>query len=147
MDNSNFSHFILGSSVVSAIPTLLYVGIAQRNNRISLINDSNSPELASFLSIPFETIFIGILVAYGISHALINLDSDSDDPDDAYPSKLSVATKGAIFGLVLSLIGRFVLNLPVKMFKMKTEDAWMVHPIAMIIYAIIMLYVDFIDKM
>lgn len=145
----NLDHFLVGSSVVSALPTLLYVGMAQRKNRISLINESNSPELSSFLSIPFETIIIGILVAYGITHALINLDPEEPCEEDPCEeeAKISIAFKGAILGLSLSLVGRFVLDLPVKMFNMSREDAWMVHPIAMFLYAFIMLYVDFIVKM
>ena len=49
---------------------------------------------------------------------------------------------GAIFGLTLSIVGRFALDLPVKMFNIPRENAWIVHPIAMTIYPIIMLYVD-----
>lgn len=145
MDRLNLDNFIVGSSVVSALPTLLYVGIAQRKNRISLMSESNSPELSSFLSIPFESIIIGILVAYGITHALINV-QDEENPCEEETSKISIASKGAILGLSLSLVGRFALDLPVKMFGMAREDAWMVHPIAMVLYAFIMLYVDFIVK-
>ena len=42
-----------------------------------------------------------------------------------------------IFGLLLSIIGRFSLNLPIKLFNFTKNTAYQVHIYAIILYAII----------
>jgi hypothetical protein len=44
---------------------------------------------------------------------------------------------GAIFGLLLSIIGRFVLNLPELLFNFTPKNEYMVHIIAALLYAVI----------
>ena len=135
MDN-----FVKGSSVAAAIPTLLYVGYYQMKNRKALIGSASSPELKDFLSIPFEIMVIGILVSYGITYSFMkhNIDEEKD-------SKLSKITKvalhGGLLGLSLSLVGRFGLDLPVKMFKIPRNKAFSVHPTAFVMYIFIFMYI------
>lgn len=128
--------FTKGSSLVATIPTLLYIGFYQRKNRISLLKNA-TPELKKFLSIPFETLVIGVLFAYGIAYSSLNYDENEQEN-----RTLSVVITGSLLGLSLSLIGRFVFDLPVKMFGITPEKAWIVHPTASILYIFIFLYVD-----
>lgn len=138
MDN-----FIKGSSIVAALPTFLYVGYYQMQNRNSLLKSVSSPELKSFLSIPYEIMVIGILVSYGITYSLMKRNIDEDN--DSNVTKLTkVAIHGAILGVILSIIGRFALDLPVKMFKIPRNKAFSVHPSAFILYIFIFLYVYYI---
>ena len=48
---------------------------------------------------------------------------------------------GAAFGLLLSLIGRFVLNLPQLIFGFTKHTEYKVHLIAMILYALIFQFI------
>ena len=124
---------------MAAIPTLLYVGFYQRKNRIALLEKAISSDMISFLSITFESIFIGILLAYGIAYASIQKESEDEDSSN---SVKSVVLTGAVLGLSLSLVGRFVFDLPVKMFGIPRDQSWQVHPIATILYVFIFLYVN-----
>ena len=137
MDN-----FIKGSSIVAALPTFLYVGYYQMQNRNSLLKSVSSPELKSFLSIPYEIMVIGILVSYGITFSLMKRNIDVEDSNVTKLTK--VAIHGAILGVILSIIGRFALDLPVKMFKIPRNKAFSVHPSAFILYIFIFLYVYYI---
>jgi len=137
MDN-----FIKGSSIVAALPTFLYVGYYQMQNRNSLLKSVSSPELKSFLSIPYEIMVIGILVSYGITYSLMKRNIDVEDSNVTKLTK--VAIHGAILGVILSIIGRFALDLPVKMFKIPRNKAFSVHPSAFILYIFIFLYVYYI---
>jgi len=137
MDN-----FIKGSSIVAALPTFLYVGYYQMQNRNSLLKTASSPELKSFLSIPYEIMVIGILVSYGITYSLMKRNIDVEDSNVTKLTK--VAIHGAILGVILSIIGRFALDLPVKMFKIPRNKAFSVHPSAFILYIFIFLYVYYI---
>lgn len=71
----SFQQFVKGSSVVAAIPTLVYLGAAQRKNRIKLLR-TNPEILLSFLSIPYESIVVGVLILYGIAYASLPRDTD-----------------------------------------------------------------------
>ena len=137
MDN-----FIKGSSIVAALPTFLYVGYYQMQNRNYLLKTASSPDLKSFLSIPYEIMVIGILVSYGITYSLMKRNIDVEDSNVTKLTK--VAIHGAILGVILSIIGRFALDLPVKMFKIPRNKAFSVHPSAFILYIFIFLYVYYI---
>jgi len=130
--------FIKGSSLAAALPTLLYVGFYQRKNRLSLLKNATSVDIRSFLSIPFESFSIGILLAYGLAYSSLQRDESEERSSNAK----SVVISGAILGLSLSLIGRFVFDLPVKMFGIPRTQAWKVHPTAIILYILIFLYVN-----
>lgn len=134
-------NFVKGSSVVAALPTLLYVGFYQMKNRNKMLNEATSPEIKAFLSIPFETIVVGILVAYGISYALMK-ESINEEEDSTMLRYTKVAIHGASLGLTLSLFGRFMFDLPVKMFGIPSNQAWTVHPTAILLYIAIFVYVN-----
>lgn len=59
--------FIKGSSILAALPTILYLGFYQRKNRLSALNSINDPaqiSLKTFLSIPFESILAGVPLVF-----------------------------------------------------------------------------------
>lgn len=127
----DFQNFVTGSSVISALPTLLYMGFYRRKNRLNLLVDKSG--LEDFLSIPYESLVIGILVAYGVSFAIMKkLDKSNGD------KKRNAILVGAGLGLTLSLIGRHVFDLPVKHFGMTNGSS--VHLVAPILYALIFVY-------
>lgn len=140
--------FIRGSSIVAALPTLMYVGFHQHKNRVGALELVSSPRVREFLSIPYEAIVLGILVAYGVTYKIMKLLHRSKDEgvvDDqvepGVPTK-TLVLGGAALGLSLSVIGRFGMNLPVKMFRMPPARTYLVHPIAIVLYAFIFLYVE-----
>jgi len=77
---NTLENFIKGSSLVAAFPTLLYVGVFQMKNRQALLQKASSLELQNFLSIPFESIVVGVLVSYGIAFTIMkrNIDEEKD---------------------------------------------------------------------
>jgi len=130
--------FIKGSSLVATIPTFVYVGLAQHRNRVSALGLASNPKVKQFLSIPYELIVIGILASYGVATTVMNRNKDEDG--DVHI--LKVLACGASLGLFLSTVGRFGLGLPVKMFNIPQSESWTVHPIAIMLYMIIMMYVN-----
>jgi len=48
---------------------------------------------------------------------------------------------GALVGLCFSLIGRFILNLPITLFNLTKNNEYRVHIIAMIIYGLIFRFI------
>ena len=134
--------FIKGSSLVATIPTLVYVGMAQNRNRISALGLASNPDVKQFLSIPYELIVIGILASYGVTNTILK--RNKDDEGNVPVSKVLLC--GASLGLFLSIVGRFGLDLPVKMFKISSSESWTVHPIAIVLYMFIMIYVNKIIK-
>jgi len=132
--------FLKGSSVAVALPTLIYVGMAQNRNRIQALSLASNSEVLDFLSIPYEIIVVGILVSYGITNIVMNRQKDAED-HVPISKKLII---GASLGLFLSTVGRFGLDLPTKMFKLPSFRTWTVHPIAIVMYMAIMFYVDMI---
>ena len=138
-------NFIKGSSLVAAFPTLLYVGIFQMKNRKELLKKASSIELQNFLSIPFESIVVGILVAYGIAFTIMKRNID-EEKDSKSKKLIKVMSHGAILGLVLSIFGRFYFDLPVKMFGIPKSQASKVHITAFILYSVIFLNIYFIKS-
>ena len=141
---SSIENFIKGSSVVAAFPTLLYVGFFQMKNRQDLLKKASSLELQNFLSIPYESMVVGILVSYGITFALMKRNVD-EEKDSKLQKIIKIVSHGAILGLFLSIIGRFYFDLPVKMFGIPKNQSFKVHPIAMILYAVIFLNIYFLN--
>jgi len=72
------------------------------------------------------------------------LQKNKDEEDNVPRSKILLC--GASLGLFLSIVGRFGFDLPIKMFKMSESSSWTVHPIAIVLYMIIFLYVEKIIK-
>ena len=104
------------SSFISII-TLGYIGIAY--------NNKHRPS-----SIPYELFPIFIPLLYGI-FGLINYYIITD-----YGNNYSIIV-GMLFGILLSIIGRFGLDLPIKLFNFTKNTSYNVHIYAIIMYAII----------
>lgn len=113
--NKNINIFIISSFV--SIITLTYIGIAY--------NKKKRPS-----TIPYVLFSIFIPLLYGV-FGLINYNVIKSRGDDY---SLIV---GMVFGLLLSIIGRFKFDLPIKLFGFTKETSHKVHLYAMILYAII----------
>lgn len=136
-----------GTSVIVSVPTLLYVGLAQRRNRIELLNTLGSHtniKLENFLSVPYEFLPVAISIVYGISYKFLNRDSDDGDDISSMFGTRTLAV-GSLVGLSLSLVGRFGLDLPVKMFGIPSGKEYTVHIIASVVYALFV-YVSFLKQ-
>ena len=108
------------SSIVSLI-TLGYLGLAY----IKKGYPSNVPYKLFILVIPVVYGLFGIINKYvigrfGIEYSLVC---------------------GALFGLILSYIGRFVLHLPQLLFDFTEETEYQVHLVAIVLYAGIFRYI------
>lgn len=102
--------FIAGSSLPSISVTMLYIGYYFRKNGGP--SDIHFEKFALF--IPFFYGIFAVIEQKYIKNPLIS---------------------GALLGLSLSLMGRFILGLPQRMFGFTTENEYQVHIIAMILYA------------
>jgi hypothetical protein len=111
--NKIVSIFIVSSFV--SIITLAYVGQAYKKSNYP----SDVPYGLFIFAIPllygiFGIINYGVIQQYGIAYSFV---------------------VGALFGLMLSLVGRFVLNLPTRIFNFTKATEYKVHPFAMLLYA------------
>ena len=100
--------FVVGSSIVSTIISFLYIGNAFRN--------SNRPS-----DVQYETFPVFIPIMFGIANIMNVLLVQK------YPKTESAIFSGAALGLLFSIIGRFGLDLPVKIFDTKPENEFKVH--------------------
>lgn len=135
------TEILKGTSVLVSLPTLLYVGLAQRKNRVGLlrsIKGTMGVKLENFLSIPYEFLPLAISLVYGAAYRLARCETDEEPPE----KRSRVLLIGAVTGLSLSVVGRFGMDLPIKMFGMPPEKAYMVHIVAPILYVAIFLYVS-----
>lgn len=107
--------FFISSSI--SIITLGYIGIAY--------NNKHRPP-----SIPYELFPIFISLLYGI-FGVINYHIISN-----YGNNYSIIV-GMGFGILLSVIGRFGLDLPIKLFGFTKNTSYQVHIYAAIMYAVI----------
>jgi hypothetical protein len=113
--------FIVGSSFPIFLITMVYVGMAfNRSGRLS--------------SVPYELFPVFIPVLYGI-YSIINYYVVK-----SYGVNSSLIV-GIVFGLMLSTIGRFGLDLPRKIFGFTKSNAHMVHLYAAALYAMIFRFV------
>ncbi len=117
--------FIIGSCIFSTIITMSYTGNAYRT--------SGRPK-----DVPFEMIPISIAIMFGLFNMLnIYLQNVLKDQLKFQYSNYAVAASvGALMGLTFSFAGRFGIDLPTKIFKIK-KNQWVVHVIAPILYALI----------
>lgn len=111
----NLTAFVV-SGFISLI-TLFYVTLAYSNKNFQ-------PK------IHFELFIIAIPVMYGL-FGVINYNAVQKF------GTCSSLVVGALFGLLLSVIGRFGLNLPQLIFNFTKKDEFMVHIIAIVLYALI----------
>lgn len=107
--------FLVGSSIAATLITLVYTGRAFRG--------AGRPS-----SVPFEVIAIVVPIAFGLAN-VINVRLGNTIKTAFFV--------GAVLGLLFSMGGRFVLQLPEKIFNMKRQSTGLVHLVAPIVYALI----------
>ena len=105
--------FIIGSSLPSVLVSNLYIGIA--NSRKDIVKR-------------YEFFPFGIALLFGIYNVLNYLLYKEINND------LSAVIMGIIYGLTLSSIGRFGMDLPVRLFDFSRKNESMVHLYASILY-------------
>lgn len=119
MKNTIISFFV--SSFVSLL-TIFYLGYYYRK----------SSSIKSGIDIEYFP--IGISITYGlfgmINYRMIQM----------YGINISYVI-GGIMGLLLSIIGRFIYKLPVKIFGFTNKNDYSVHFIAVVMYALIFRYI------
>lgn len=107
--------FVIGSSIVATAISFLYLGTAFR--RSGYRGD-----------VSFEMVPLMVPIMFGLANVvLVSLGSGS--------GVLKAAMVGGALGLLFSVIGRFGLDLPRKLFRYDDDNAWQVHLIAVVLYA------------
>ena len=110
---NNATVFII--SVAVSIITLGYVGFANvRNGCPANINSEFFPLFIPLLYGIFGVLNYYVTQNFGNGYSFL---------------------VGMLFGLLLSMLGRFMLNLPTKIFNFTDSNQWMVHIHAMVLYA------------
>ena len=123
MNNSIMRPFITGSSIVSTIITLSYVGRANKAAGTDGIKN-------------YELVAIAIPVLFGLFNIL------NVHVLKTYKNKNYSLLVGALLGLIFSMSGRFLENnLPVTLFGFTQENINYVHLVAMVTYALIFRFV------
>lgn len=112
--------FVIGSSLPVFVITFIYTGAAFRA--------SERPS-----DVPFEQIALGVPLLFGLM-GIVNWYVIK------HYGNYSSFIVGAIHGLILSLLGRFILHLPSKIFDIQSNK-WQVHIIAPILYGLIFLFI------
>lgn len=99
----DLTSFVVGSSVLCAGITILYVGLAWRETRTS--------------AFPFEKFALGIAVLYGIYNIILNRFALllPQSPKQSLQYTLLMIGGGALFGLGLSFLGSKVMKVPQKL--------------------------------
>ena len=119
MKLSNQSIFLRSS--LASIITIGYIGFAYVNKQYPR-------------NVPYGTFVVFLPILYGIfglvNHFVIR--------NIGIEYSLVV---GGLFGLMLSIVGRFIFNLPSILFNFTTDTEYMVHIYAIILYALILRYV------
>lgn len=63
----NLTKFIKGTSVLASLPTLLYIGVAQRRNRLELLDEmagQMSEKMENFLTLSYEFLPLYVSLVY-----------------------------------------------------------------------------------
>ena len=115
--------FIIGSSILITLITLLYVGYAFRK--------AGRPS-----DIPYELYAIFIPIMYGV----FNVANVYLQKKYKFCPNISLAV-GALFGLLLSFFGRFGYDLPKRIFEFSEQTESRVHIIAPVMYALIFRFI------
>jgi len=126
--------FALGSSIVTTFISFVYIGgayhlsVNKKSSKIAI------PPL--FLALLFVSLYYGainVLYVYLVKEL-------------EYSPNVGWGL-GAVFGLLLSLLGRFILNYPILVFGFKKEKVWQIHLVAMALYSVIWgCWVRYINK-
>lgn len=106
--------FITGA--LTSLLTIAYVGRAYYK--------AGSPP-----DVPFRTIALTLPILYGLANYILVVRLKN--------SRAGAFAVGLVFGLLLSLFGRFMLDLPQKIFGFSPDREWVVHGSAMALYAVI----------
>ena len=112
--------FIIGSSLPSVLFSNLYIGMA--NTKKDIIKR-------------YEFFPLGIALLFGL-YNIINymlykrLNNDS-----------SAIIMGIVYGLTLSGIGRFIFDLPTRLFHFTKENEYMVHIYASVLYSVVFFFI------
>lgn len=109
-----FVAFIIGISFSATFVTQSYLAMAFDKGGTAPISN--------------DLLDIGARMAYGAANVLLVYLGNTVQ---------NAALVGALLGFCLSLIGRFGFNLPSTLFGIEPKDAWQVHVVAPILYAII----------
>lgn len=121
----NIQIFSTYSSVPMFITTFLYLSKVFRDKRLSVSGNVKN--------INFETIIIIIPFLYGIA-GIANYNVTRKNKNYSL-------IVGAVFGLMLSVFGRFIFHLPIKLFNFTSDNEYMVHIFAIIFYALLFRFV------
>jgi hypothetical protein len=114
--------FIIASSIVSFFITALYIGYGMSQNKKQL---QHIPHIEwSLLLMPIIYGIFGVLSYQRLRYFGLH----------------GPMLMGGILGLILSLVGRFSLNLPKLLFG-HDENEWLVHVYAVPLYALIFMYI------
>lgn len=105
--------FVIGSSLPSVLISNLYIGIA--NSKKNIVKR-------------YEFFPLGIALLFGFYNILNYLLYKQIHSD------LSAIVSGILFGITLSSIGRFGMDLPYRLFDFTRNNEYMVHVYASILY-------------
>ena len=108
--------FIIGSSLPSVLISNLYIGTA--NYKKDIIKR-------------YEFFPLGVALLFGV-YNIINYMLYKRLKNDS-----SAIIMGIIYGLSLSFIGRFIFDLPTRLFNFTKQNEYMVHVYASILYSFV----------
>ncbi len=119
--------FIIGSSLPSVLVSNVYIGMA--NSKKDIISR-------------YEFFPLGIALLFGL-YNIINYLLYKRLKNDS-----SAIISGILFGLTLSGIGRFIIDLPTRLFNFTRNNEYIVHIYASILYSIVFfLIIQTLNKM
>ena len=112
MSKIDFIRFIAASSYPATLATQIYIKSALKKTP----------------SMPVGGLYIVFPILFGLANIV------SGRVFGPGRTRVQFAATGTLFGLFLSTIGRFGYDLPMKLFQLKTDEEWKVHPVAAVIY-------------
>lgn len=112
--------FIIGSSLISVIISYIYIGLSNIQKKIIK---------------RYEFFPLGISLLFGF-YNIVNYILYQKIKTDT-----SAIISGILMGLTLSIIGRFIYDLPTKLFDFTRENEYTVHLYAMILYSLIFYFI------
>jgi len=112
--------FIIGSSLPSVLISNLYIGLA--NSKKDIIKR-------------YEFFPLGIALLFGIYNIINYLLYKKINND------FSAIIMGILYGITLSFIGRFIFNLPTRLFDFSKQNESMVHIYAIILYSAVFYFI------
>jgi len=112
--------FIIGSSLPSVLVSNIYIGMA--NSKKDIVKR-------------YEFFPLGVSLLFGL-YNIINYLLYKRLKNDS-----SSIIMGIIYGLTLSIIGRFIFDLPTRLFHFTKQNEYMVHVYASILYSLIFYFI------